>query len=353
MNGQKKTLPTEIRRILVLQIGPIGDTLFAIPALRALRRSFPAATIAVLASPRAGDVLRGAPFIDLLRVCPSGLDLFRAVLEFRQMEFDLAVGLSNQGSWLAPLCGTPLKAGFPSPLLALAEPGAIKEAPSAHVVEHCLAVVRMLGAAAGEECRDLEIWLAAGERERSESYLAAHHLKEPIVALHAGGRYFQFKRWPIRRYAELADGLAELGACTVMVGGPEDIELSSIIARSARSSPVLAVGILRLKETAALLSRCQLFIGNDSAPLHLAAAVKTPTIGLFGPTSPAQFSPFGSGHTVIYKAFPCSPCFRFLGGLWQYWPKCPRAYCMEAISVREVLGTARDKLAYRAKEERG
>lgn len=353
MNGQKKLLPVEIRRILVLQIGAIGDTLFAIPALRALRRSYPTATIAVLASPRAGDVLRGIPYIDLLRVCPSGLDLLRAVLEFRQMEFDLAVGLSNQGSWLAPLCGTPLKAGFPSPLLALAEPGAIKELPSAHVVEYCLAVVRKLGAAAGEEGRDLEIWLAAGERECSESFLAAHHLKEPIVAIHPGGRYFQFKRWPVKRYAELADGLAECSASTVMVGGPEDIELAATITRAARSSPVLAAGKLRLKETAALLSRCQLFIGNDSAPLHLAAAVKTPTIGLFGPTSPAQFSPFGPEHAVIYKAFPCSPCFRFLGGLWQYWPKCPRAHCMEAITVREVLETAQKKLARFSKVERG
>lgn len=335
----------------MLQIGAIGDTLFAIPALRALRRSFPAATIAVLASPRAGDVLRGAPYIDLLRVCPSGLDLFRAVLEFRQMEFDLAVGLSNQGSWLAPLCGTQFKAGFPSPLLTLAEPGAIKEEPSAHVVEHCLSVVRKLGVPA-ETGRDLEIWLTAGERERSERFLAAYHLQAPLVAIHPGGRYFPYKRWPAKRYAELADGLAQLGAGVVLVGGPEDSELASAIARRACFPPVQAAGRLRLKETAALLARCQLFIGNDSAPLHLAAAVKTPTIGLFGPTSPAQFSPCGPGHLVIYKAFPCSPCFRFLGGLWQYWPKCPRAYCMEAITVQEVLEAARARLACRPGEER-
>ncbi len=141
----------EIRRILVLQIGPIGDTIFAIPALRALRKSFPAATIVVLASARAGDVLQGLPYLDLFRVCRSGLDTLRAVVEFSQLGFDLALGLSNQGSWLACFCGTPFKAGFPSPLLSLSEPGSVKEEPSSHVVEYCLAVVRMLGGAVPDE----------------------------------------------------------------------------------------------------------------------------------------------------------------------------------------------------------
>ncbi|MCL6615401.1 MAG: glycosyltransferase family 9 protein, partial [Firmicutes bacterium] len=295
MNARRRLLrPAEIRRILVLQFGPIGDTLFAVPALKALRLRFPTATIAVLASPRAGEILHGAPYIDLLRVCRSGLDLMRSLFELRQAGFDLAVGLSNQGSWLAPFFGTPWKAGFPSPLLNLAEPGPVKEEPSSHVVEYCLAVVRMLGADPPDDGDGgLEIWLSDADHEGAERFLAAHRLTPPIVAIHPGGHYFPHKRWPAIRYAALADALAALGLKVVVIGGVEDVELASSVAQRARSGPVVAAGKLRLRETAALIARSALFIGNDSAPLHLAAAVKTPSIGLFGPTSPRKFSTYG------------------------------------------------------------
>ncbi|NLG84447.1 MAG: glycosyltransferase family 9 protein, partial [Firmicutes bacterium] len=188
----------EIRRILVLQFGPIGDTLFAVPALKALRRQFPAATIVVLASPRAGEVLYGAPYIDLLYVCRSGLDFFRALFQLRQAGFDLAVGLSNQGSWLAPFFGTPWKAGFPSPLLHLATPGPVRDEPSTHVVEYCLAVVRLLGVEP-DDGGGLEMWLAKEDHQGAEKFLAEHGLVQPLVALHPGGHYFPFKRWPAER----------------------------------------------------------------------------------------------------------------------------------------------------------
>lgn len=338
----------DIRRILILQIGPIGDTLFTMPALKALRGRFPAATIAVLASPGAGDVLRGTPYLDILRVCRSGLDLIRAMAEFRQLGFDLAIGLSTRGSWLASFCRAPYKAGFPSPFLSLSEPGPLKEIPSTHIVEYCLDVARLVGAAVPEGEHALEIWLSPGDREGAEAFMAAHHLRAPLVAMHPSGHYFRFKRWPVERYAQLAEALAVEGCQTVVVGGPEDTELGMKVARLARSAPALAVGRLRLKETAALIGRCQLFIGNDSAPLHMAAAVGTPAIGLFGPTSPSQFSPCGPGHSVIYKSLPCSPCFRFLGGPLQYWPRCSRARCMEAIGVDEVLMVALHRLGLAA-----
>lgn len=343
MNKQKQLRHAEIRRVLVLQFSPIGDTIFAVPALKALREYYPQATIVVLASARAGDVLKGLPYHDMLRICRSGLDVARTLVEFRHLHFDLAVGLSNQGSWLSFFCGTPFKAGFPTPLLSLAEPGALKEEPAAHVVEYCLAVVRLLGATVPGD-RRLELWLSPAEKERARTFLAAHGLSDPMVAVHPGGRYFPLKRWPVERFARLVDALAGQGYRAVIVGGPEDTELAGSLAEQAECEPVVAAGRLRLKETAALLAHCRLFIGNDSAPLHMAAAVNTPTLGLFGPTDPRQFSPYGPGHTVLYKALPCSPCFRFLGGLGQYLPKCTRAQCMEAITVEETAAAALNRL---------
>lgn len=333
----------EIRKILVLQVGPIGDTILSVPALKALRAGFPQAGIAVVATPRAGDVLRGLPYHDELRVCRNGFDLMRTVMQYRRSGFDLAVGLSNGGSWLAFLCNTRFKAGLSSPLLALAEPGAVKEEPSAHVVEHCLAVVRLLGAAV-PEIRGLEIALSQHEREKAAAFLAGVNQAGPLVALHPGGHYFSFKRWPVERFASLADALAARGYGVVVVGGTEDGALAAALTGATRHAPLSAVGRLGIKETAALIAKCSLFIGNDSAPLHLAAAVGTPAIGLFGPTSPAQFRPFGQGHEVIYKGLPCSPCFKFLGSPLQYWPKCRRPACMEAIGESEVLAAALARL---------
>lgn len=331
----------EIHKILVLQFAPIGDTIFAIPALKALRRAYPGAIIAVLSSPRAGDILRGAPYLDVLRICRSGLELIRAMVEFRSLGFDLAVGLSNQGSWLASLCRAPFKTGLPSPLLSLADPGPIKEEPLAHVVEYCLAVAAKLGAATDE--RDLEIWLSRNDHERAEAFLAPHG-RGPWVAVHPGGRYFRYKRWPVPSFARLIEGLSGNGWRTIIVGGPEDLRLAGELARLSKAPLVSAVGRLRLRETAALIARCRLFIGNDSAPLHLAAAVGTPSIGLFGPTCPSQFGPYGAGHTVIYKNLSCSPCFRFMGGFRQYWPRCAQPACMSAITVEEVLDAALARL---------
>ncbi|MGE5549981.1 MAG: glycosyltransferase family 9 protein [Bacteroidota bacterium] len=343
MSKRRPLRASEIHRILVLQIGPIGDTIFTIPALKALRQNFPSATIVVLASARAADVLRGLPYLDLLRVSRSGLDLIRAVIEFRQSGFDLALGLSNQGSWLAGFCGTPFKAGFPAPLLYLSEPGPVKEEPSSHVVEYCLSVIRMLGGAVPED-RRLELPLTQAELDRAACFMNMHHLDTPVVAIHPGGRYFPLKRWPVDRFARLAEILMGRGLGVVVVGGPEDSELASLMDKQMRARAVTVVGKMRIRETAALLARCQLFVGNDSAPLHMAAAVNTPSIGLFGPTSPAQYSPYGTGHVVICKSLPCSPCFRFLGGLGQYLPRCTRPQCMEAIGVDEVASAVLARL---------
>ncbi len=335
--------PAGINRILVLHLGPIGDTIFAVPALRALRNNYPSAMIAALATPEAGDILAGSPYLDLLRICRNGFELFRAIIECRRLGFDLAVGLSRQGSWAASLCGTPYKAGLPSPLLSFAEPGALKEPPTTHIVEYCLGVIELLGGSIPEE-HGLEFWFTEADRKSAESFLATHRAAGPLIAMHPGGHFFPFKRWPLAHFVRLADALAAHGLQVVIVGGSEDAEAAGAIARQAKTAPLLAAGKLRLKETGALISRCQLFIGNDSAPLHMAAAVRTPSIGLFGPTNPAQFRPYGPGNSVVYKALPCSPCYNYLGGLLQYWPRCARPLCMEAISVEEVMAEAAARL---------
>lgn len=336
MSNGPSLFTVEFRRILVLQLSPIGDTIMAIPALRALRKGFPAATIAVMAAMPGAELLYGLPCLDILRACRNGLDLARAILEYRRLSFDLSIGLSHQGSWLAPFTGSPCRTGLHAVSPARTPVGDGGRQPI-HVIDRYLAVIGQLGVAISEDGLSPEICLSPGDRERAGEFIARHRLQSPLVAIHPGGRHFPFKRWPLDRYAALADALAAQGFSVVLVGGDEDVKIASALATSTRCKPVVSAGRLRLRETAALLARCRLFVGNDSAPLHMAAAVGTPTVGIFGPTDPSQFGPGGPQHTVVRKAPPCSPCFKFYGGLWQYWPRCARPACMEAIEVPDVM----------------
>jgi len=158
----------------------------------------------------------------------------------------------------------------------------------------------------------------------------------PLVALHVGAGY-PSKRWPLERYAGLAAELHHRhGATAVLVGGGEDLPAVQQAAELISAPLLVAAGRLGLRATAALFARCSLFVGNDSGPAHLAAAVGTPTLTLFsGENESELWQPRGPRCETVQKRPPCYPC-----GLHV----CPRQHeCMEAITVEEVL-TAAERL---------
>ncbi|MDI3280061.1 MAG: glycosyltransferase family 9 protein [Bacillota bacterium] len=339
------------RRILTLHLSPLGDTLFATPALRALRHGFPGAEVTAVAWRTNAPLLADNPNLDRLLPCAGLWEVAQFLRE--EKGFDLVVGLSHLGSWAALLCEGAPRVGFNARRLGRFYCTRVPDRRDVHAVEYCLAVVEAVGAR--RQGTGLE--LALGERERAfaAELLAAAGCgpgpsRAPLVAIHPGGRTFRRKRWPAKRFAAVADRLArEWGARVVLVGGREDVPLGEEIATLMRKKPLMAVGRASLKQTAALLEASSLFIGNDSAPQHMAAAVGTPVIGLFGPTDPRNFAPLGSGHRVLRKEWPCSPCFRWLGGFGQYvypWLAAGcRGECMLAITVEDVVAAAGEYLA--------
>lgn len=318
--------------IVVLCLSPLGDAIFATPALRALRYSYPEARIFVLASPPAGAVLKANSLGLQISVVPDVLELYRYLQQIRREKYDLAVGLSQWGSFFTRFCGVRNCADF-------SRLPSRKERQS--VVDLCLDVITSLGLSCPSP--RTECWWTEQDRERAERFLAQWQKQDedvsaPMVAVHCGGRYFVRKRWPLEFFVKLIRDLTEnYGVRVVLIGGKDDRENCSLIQKAVPAVRDTA-GRLTVGETAAFLSRCRVFIGNDSGPLHLAAAVPIETIGLYGPTDPQQFYPYEPPrHTFLYKAFPCSPCYRFGGRLWQHLPRCSRAYCMEAIRPEEVL----------------
>lgn len=340
--------PDNVRRIAVLVLSPIGDTLFATPALRALRQTFRRATIVAVVWTSNRAILSGNPNVDVVLACESTVDLMRLLRSPQWDDFDLAVALSNVGSWFSLLWPRVPKVGFNGRWLHRFYAYSVADYRDIHAVDYCLNVVRAVGA--DTQDHRLEFPLGAGDRRFAREFLAGMGVRRgeggpPLVALHPGGRFYPAKRWPVERFASLATRLQEQwGARVLVIGGKDDAPLAQAIAEQARGQVLVTAGRLGLRQSAALLEQADVFIGNDSGPLHLANAVGTPVVGLFGPTDPANFGPRTGPHQLVRHALPCSPCFRWMGGLLQYvpgWrnPGCGFA-CMRSITVEEVMQAA-------------
>lgn len=323
-----------VKKIAVFCISPIGDTLFATPAIRALRENFPRARILVLTGAAAFEVLRNNPYrLELVKVI-NIYDLYKTLNWIREQHFNLALGFSRFDSFFTKMCGAAEYADF----------AAVEGYSDLSVVEVCKAVLEVAGEKINRSfigySAVTEYWLEPKDHRMAEEFLewSGYSRNKPLIAVHCGGHYFSRKRWPIMRFIELIRHLnREKGYQVVLVGGKEDLP-GAMEVRMAVPETLSAVGMLRLSETGALLKKCQLYIGNDSGPLHLAAALEVPTVALFGPTQPRQFYPYsGEKHRCLIKEVSCHPCYRLGGAVWQFIPKCTRAYCMEAITVDDVI----------------
>jgi heptosyltransferase-2 len=153
-----------------------------------------------------------------------------------------------------------------------------------------------------------EIDPVAAEKMRGWLEAAGRRPGAPIVALAPAAAYGPAKEWPADRYAELVDRLDAEGWECVIVGAPAERARCEELRAKSRAGAMLAAGETSVAELAALLSLCQGFVGNDSGPMHLAAALGLPTLGLFGSTSPERTGPVGPRAQVLYERIECSPC---------------------------------------------
>ncbi|MBF6591559.1 MAG: glycosyltransferase family 9 protein, partial [Ktedonobacterales bacterium] len=144
-------------------------------------------------------------------------------------------------------------------------------------------------------------------------------------------------------------------AAVLLIGGKDDLPLAEETAALSPHGMTILAGRTSLKVTAALIEQSTLFIGNDSGPLHIAAAVGTPAVGIFGPSDWQQFQPVGKQgyrQRVIHSDLPCSPCFRFVGSdPWWYRNPCYSRACLEAISPQSVIAAAVELLEEHARPE--
>jgi ADP-heptose:LPS heptosyltransferase len=348
-----------VREILVLRLDRIGDVLMSLPALADLRRAYPGARIRLAAGRWSEEIARRAPVDEVLVWSapwvgrPSeGAQTRRALwgraLSLRTPRLDLALDLQGdvRAAWLMALTGARERVGYANTggarLLTRVVP--LDETVS-WTLQNRRAVATATGVAALGEGARVEL-LTAADRQRARALLAAEGLDghRPLVGLHAsGGR--PVKQWAAGRWREVARRLeAEFGAALVLTGTGADRALAAEVARGLSGAVRDLTGRLSLIDSLAVIGALDLFLSADTGPMHMAAAVDTPSVSVFGPSDARRYFSGGTGapgtrHVVVQPDLWCAPC-----NLIRRPPhECLGAdgpECLRLVTVDEVHGAA-------------
>lgn len=339
-------------KILVRGTNWVGDAVMTIPALRGLRRIFPDAEITLYTRSWAEGIFRDADLIDKILTFDKTKSKIKDALtqtkELKQHEFDLAVLFPNsfETALIAKMSKIPRRFGYAKESRSFLLTDAI-EIPSwkneRHEVFYYLNLVAEIekeyfGTKTVLENEPLIDLKVSGERRNEAQKILEKSGVDPskkTVALGVGSTNSRAKRWPAERYAKLNDLLqTELDANVVLVGAKDEAEVSEEVFAKSEKKPIILTGKTNLAEAVAVLSEIDLLVSNDMGLAHIAPAVGTKTIVIFGPTNERTTQPLGS--EIIRKAVDCAPCML---------RDCPIDHrCMTQISPDEVFEFAKLKL---------
>lgn len=217
--------------------------------------------------------------------------------------------------------------------------------PAKHHVLQNIELLKFIGVELNGEKPELELWLTEEDERMADQFLRDHGIKpsDRVIGVHPGGNIWMMKRWPADRFAKLMDRIEEEypGTKILIFGGSEEEGLKRKVAEKAKVDPI-PVETMPIRATAALIKRCDLFVANDSAPMHIAAAVKTPVVGIFGPTNPDATGPFSRQSAVVSLGLKCQPCYNRVGFFPNMSCRSKLKYaCLRRLPVSKVFETVR------------
>jgi lipopolysaccharide heptosyltransferase II len=354
---------SEVQGILVIRVDLMGDLLFSLPAVQALRKRYPEAHITLLALPYTAALAAMNPCInEIVQVDTNRIRSVRGLLDprtwreywealrlVRARRFDLAISVyGRMGSLCAWLSGARRTVGYSGeayPLLLNDPVPGGRHRERIHETEYAGRLARHAGARWEPDLPNLRL--------RAESITAARDLLagrgvsalDPIVAIHAGSVNGSAKRWPASSWARFADDLASRARIrSVLIGSESDRPIADEVLRRSASDTVSLVGQTDVPTLAAVLARAKLVASGDSGPLHLATALGRPLLAVYGPTDPAIYGPYRPAvPTIVNRAdIPCSPCYNLAAPA-----DCPLAdpICMRLVTVERMVEDALRLLA--------
>ena len=334
----------ELRSILLIRLSSLGDILLMTPLLNLLRTACPQAQIDVLVKAEYRDLLRFHPGITRLLTFDSRQPLLHTLRSLRADRYDLALDLhcTPRSQLLLRGLRARRKLAYNKRVLRralLVRLGWNTLRRLTPVPELYAAPLRRLGLTG--QLGAPTMYLDPESTEAMQAHIARSlpgTPAQPLLAVAPGARW-PTKRWPVERFAAVAQELArEKQAAVVILGGPDEAQLARTLCDNLDVPVINGVGALSLMHSAALLSRCRLLISNDSGLMHMATALQVPVVAVFGPTvQEFGFYPFQARAEVISEPLPCRPCST-KGSM-----RCPRGHhaCMQDISSDRVLAAAR------------
>jgi heptosyltransferase II len=340
-------------KILVRATNWVGDAIMALPALRVVRERFVQAEIDVLARPYVLDVYREQGIADELISYDSAGEhrgfkgREKLAMQLRERKFDIALLLQNafDAAWLAWRAKIPERIGYARDGRSLLLTKAVAVPREGEIPTHekfyYLELVRRVGWLERlPEVPWVELKISDEKRHRAEEFLIAAGARSGCkrIAVGAGASYGSAKCWPPERFAEALNKLTDASDDDVILFGTSgEAAVSTAILAGLRKPAIDLTGKTPIVELPALLSRCNLFIGNDSGAMHVAAAAGLPVVAIFGPTDPNGTAPVTPMCTVVQEKTYCSPCFL---------RRCPTDHrCMKAVTPAMVEAAARFQLA--------
>jgi len=337
-------------RTLIVKPSSLGDIVQALPVLTALKETHPRARASWVVARPFADLLEGHPRLDEVivfdrrrfarvgRSATATAEFLGFLGDLRRRRFTAVLDLQGllRSGLMALATGAPARVGFRearelAPLCYTLDVAAPRG--EAHAVDRYLALARRAGLATPRAADHLPVPAEARARVRGRLAAAGLGPGEPFLAVCADARW-PTKQWPPDRFAAVLARVREaVGGRAVLVGGTEAVPISRAVAAPLREAPIDLTNATTLKELAAVVAEARVLLTNDSGPMHVAAAVGTPVVALFGPTNPDRTGPHGPGHRVVARRAPCSPCYRrecpLAGG-----PRAPA--CMAAVAADEV-----------------
>ncbi|MDR7866246.1 MAG: glycosyltransferase family 9 protein [Sporomusaceae bacterium] len=329
--------PQTVKRILIINLAFIGDVLLSTPVARALGEAFPGAAIDMMVIPLTAPLARHNPYInDVIEYDKRGQhkkigELLKLVGQVRARRYDLAVttNFAPRGAMLAWAAGIPTRVGYDAQHagLFLTHTASAKRVVIRHEAENYLDVLKPLGVTTADTSLALDIdprdTAALGDKVRRRP-------GKKLVLICPAGSY-PHKSWTTQGYAALIQALTPEADCCLVGGKAEEALLAKINQETGEAAQVFP-GALTLGELAALTKEADLMVTVDTAPLHIAQAVGTPVVALFGPTDPHVWGPRGPRDIVLQAPTDCSPCWGRAA--------CGDNRCINALSADRVISAA-------------
>jgi lipopolysaccharide heptosyltransferase II len=327
-------------KILVIKFGSLGDVILSTAAIRAIREKFPGNyKITFVVGEESKEVLLRCPHIDELVVVDlKGKDkglkgLLSLGEELRKKNFDLVIDLQNnrKSHMLAFLSASVNRYGYDNKKYGFLLNHRIKDdKPPIDPVTHQFRILNMLGIALKDG--HLELWPTEEDQRHIDDLLGSEWLSanQRIVGINiSASPRWETKAWPLEHIVKLCGTLKQKDIRVVITGTKEDLLRANKLLNLAKDAkPINACGKTTVNQLACLIRKCSAYISADSSPLHIASAVDTPIVALFGPTDYRRHLPVAKNCIVLNKGVLCSPCYK---------PKCKSKKCMERITPEEVM----------------